>query len=354
MVPPKYQGDEEDWFDNEESQGRRRERGPTRKNKVNEKKSLRLDETNAVVEEVFPNLCRVRFDQPSDFDHRDSDLCSYRRAYFVGNKITDVRERSPVCVGDRVLVSPEKTVEGVATRRNSLSRKTPGREGLHVLVSNVDRLVIVSACKNPDFNIGIIDRFLVAARSQGIECVLVITKADLLPEIMTDSIQKFPWSLYQEIGIKTYLISAKGKTEASLQYFQAQENQNILQQLKKDLEKGRTVFCGHSGVGKTSLISTLMDREVGRVGEVNETTGKGKHTTTSAVMLEGTEWIDTPGVREFQLVGIKPEQVKFLFPEMAGLNCQAPGCIHLGEEGCDAERLDRYVSYRHLAESLVS
>jgi ribosome biogenesis GTPase len=115
------------------------------------------------------------------------------------------------------------------------------------------------------------------------------------------------------------------------------------------------VFCGQSGVGKTSLLRVLLGTEVGKVGDVSDATGKGKHTTTAAILLggpDGSDWIDTPGVREFGLLEIKPEQLKDQFPEFRNLACQAPGCLHESEEGCAARSLERYASYLRIIKSL--
>ena len=115
------------------------------------------------------------------------------------------------------------------------------------------------------------------------------------------------------------------------------------------------VFCGHSGVGKTSLLNRLLGASNRKVGDVSEFTGKGKHTTTSAVLLEGSEegkWIDTPGVRAFGLVGLVPEELKNYFPEFSDLPCSEHGCSHIGEPDCQAATTPRYANYRRIFESL--
>jgi ribosome biogenesis GTPase len=128
-----------------------------------------------------------------------------------------------------------------------------------------------------------------------------------------------------------------------------------LDQLHKLLEGKLSVFSGHSGVGKTSLLKTLLQKEVGRIGDLNETTGRGKHTTTSSVLLEGVDGlrvIDTPGVREFTPTGIQPEDLNSYFPDLAGSGCQIGGCLHGNEPGCKAKDKLRYSSYAKILESL--
>lgn len=294
---------------------------------------LDLEETNATITEVYPKLCRVRLDS----DGRIL-LCSYRRAQVYNRE--EQQERSPVAVVDRakvqILGSQDGVVEGVAERRNSLMRVAPGREGIqvHVLASNVDLLVIVAATKNPEFLPGLVDRFLVASQFSGIPAVLCLNKIDLVEG------GSGPWELYRKLGVPVIEVSAHSKKG--------------LEELIARVRTGVSVFCGHSGVGKTSLLRGLLGQDVGRVGELNAVTQKGKHTTTGAVMLEGSglRVIDTPGVREFGLPGLDPENLKDFFPEFSELVCATRFCSHDGEEGCQAASFPRHESYVRILESI--
>jgi ribosome biogenesis GTPase len=114
-------------------------------------------------------------------------------------------------------------------------------------------------------------------------------------------------------------------------------------------------------VGKTSLLNTLTGGQVGEEGTVSDVTGKGRHTTSSAVLLdgpgEGTLWIDTPGVREFGLSDVDPDRLHEFFPEFSQpqkLGCVQADCRHSEEEGCGAHGLARYGSYRRIRDSLLS
>jgi ribosome biogenesis GTPase len=336
---PKYRGDSEDWLDHEESKngGSRRGRANGPKQKTDKAKPLSAEQANATVAEVFPNQCRVRLDED-----RSEILCSYRRATVFQQG--DIRERSPVAVGDRVSaqrLNPQSgIVEGVCLRRNHLSRPAPGREDQgktqHVVAANVDYLVIVTSATTPAFSPGLVDRYLVAATYAGIEPILCLNKVD---QLAADSSR--PTRIYKELGYSVFEISTK-----------QQVGMDAL--LNRIRGKG-AVFCGQSGVGKTSLLRVLLGSNVGKVGDVSGATGKGKHTTTAAILLggpEGSDWIDTPGVREFGLLEIKPEQLKDQFPEFRGLACQAPGCLHESEEGCAARSLERYPSYLRIITSL--
>jgi len=302
--------------------------------------AIPLSETNGTVAEVLPQFCRVKVDGTSDLP-----LCTYRRAQVYNRKeeARDVRERAPVGVGDRVKVqvfgSKDGVVEGVAERRNQLTRLAPGRDGVvvHVIATNVDQVVIVAAVRNPEFSPGLVDRFWVAAQAAGIPALLVINKADLLEEATTAR----PWQIYQDLGARIIEVSAKHGAH--------------IDELRALLDGKLSVFCGLSGVGKTSLLKTLLQKEVGRVGALNEVTGRGKHTTTSSVLLEGPgglRLIDTPGVKEFAPTNIDPKTLASYFPDLEAAGCQIGGCMHGNEPGCQAKALPRYQSYIQILESL--
>lgn len=342
-MSPKFSGDGDDWLDDENSRSRKSAGG--RKKKAPQARAIGLppEEANAVVAEVFPNQCGVKMDGTGL-----KPLCSYRRAGVVSKDKSgkEVRERSPVAVGDRVLVlqtgDSTGVIEGICTRKNSLSRPAPGREGTshaHVLAANVDFLVIVASAAKPEFSSGLVDRFLVAAEAEGIPVVLCVSKIDL----MDNPSAQPPWGIYRELGYAIFEVS--GKNHLGLE--------PLLQ-----LILGKTVvFCGHSGVGKTSLLRGLLKADVGRIGEVNEQTGKGRHTTTGAILLggpEGSQWIDTPGIRAFGLANIPPEKLSQNFPEFRGLQCAQVGCYHLDEEGCLAKTFPRYEAYRRILQSLLA
>jgi ribosome biogenesis GTPase len=344
-MSPKFRGGSDDWMDDEsESSG---PRGSARPKKGAPKATfLPADRANATVAEVFPKQCRIKLDVPETGLPAEF-LCSYRRASVFGGT-EEVRERTPVAVGDRVLAtrsSPDSgVIEGVCERRNRLMRRAPGRTGAeadkmqHVLAANVDAVVVVASLKSPDFSPGLVDRFLVGAQAVGIEPIVCVTKMDIWNE--SDG---RPWQIYADLGFRVCEVSVRTGL-----------GMNDL----RDAVSGRqVVFCGRSGAGKTSLLNVLLGSEVGRVGEVSELTGKGKHTTTSAILLGGPSnsfWIDTPGVREFGLAELPIERLSSLFPEFNGVKCENAGCLHENEPGCKAVGLSRHASYLRILESVRS
>lgn len=332
-MSPKFRGGSDDYLDDQKF---RRNKSSLKKKKPTTAQALPWEEANATVAEVFPKLCRARLDDGTD------RLCAYRRAQVFGHAGTEYRERSPVAVGDRVKVtstgSKDGVIDGVCERRTRLLRPAPDREEkvVHVVVANIEILVIVAAAKDPEFSPGLVDRFLVAAQDQGIHPIICVNKTDLLA---ADAVK--PWAYYSEIGFEVVEVSAKKGHQVS--------------DLKEKLIGKSVAFCGHSGVGKTSLLRSLLGSEIGRVGEVSELTGKGRHTTTGAVLLEGQDgsrWIDTPGVREFGLLDIAPEALASYFPEFLNSHCGDPACLHFDEESCRVKQLPRYSSYRRIFESL--
>ena len=378
---PKFRGNSEDWLDQTEAKNKGRSAARKKKTTTARATQLPREEANATVAEVFQNQCRVRMDSPlmtessadrgteefaSNFgvkvgvdvaqlekagigearpkisDDQVELLCSYRRANVVGKSL-EFRERTPVAVGDRVLVQATGgatgVIEGICLRNKTLSRFAPGREVgqfQHILAANVDLLVIVASAVNPVFSPFWVDRLIVAAASEGIEILLCITKVDLL-----SSENEKPWQMYADLGYTVAEVCAK-------------KNLGIAE-LTEKLIKKTVVFCGQSGVGKTSLLRVLTGKNIGKVGLVNESTGQGRHTTTSAILLPAphqSQWIDTPGMREFDLVHLAPEELRQCFPEFNDLTCEQKDCLHLEESGCQARSLLRYSSYRKIYDSL--
>lgn len=231
--------------------------------------------------------------------------------------------RRSVVVGDLVAVvgipEPDQARENLARivriedRKNVLRRSADdGSE--RVLVANVDYLAIVSATENPNPKHGFVNRALVAAFAEGITPILVMTKSDLA------SGEEF-LSTYKTMDVPTFQLR---KDRAPTEFI--------------DFIQGKvTVLIGHSGVGKSTLINKIVKDELRQTGEVNEATGKGRHTSSSALALEldGGGWIiDTPGVRSFGLSHIKSADVVAAFPDCAEVARKCPkNCSH-NEQDC--------------------
>ncbi|VTS00879.1 ribosome small subunit-dependent GTPase A [Tuwongella immobilis] len=245
--------------------------------------------------------------------------CAVRR--LLKSLITD--ERNIVTTGDRVWFRPTGTDEGfierVEPRSGVLTRASRRRE--HVLVANVDQLLIVISLVQPSLKPHLIDRYIAAAEQGGLKPILCLNKADLADRT---ELQPLIGS-YTQLGIPVVLTSATTGSG--------------IDQLRELLTDRATVFSGQSGVGKTSLLNAVQPGMALRVKSVSNVNQKGRHTTTYAqlVAMEFGGWVvDTPGVRQLQLWDIVPAEIQGFFPEFRPFAtlCDFPDCTHTHETGC--------------------
>ncbi len=250
--------------------------------------------------------------------------CSVRR--LLRTLATD--ERSIVTTGDHVRIrlaggGDEGLIERVEPRHGLLTRASRNRE--HVIAANVDQVVVVASLVEPDLKPHLIDRYLASAERGGLHAVVCLNKADLIEPVDYQPLI----GTYSQLGIPTLLTSA--------------ETGMGIDRLGELLRGRQTVFSGQSGVGKSSLLNAIQPGLGLHVREVSETTQKGRHTTTTAELLRldlGGWVFDTPGIRQFQLWDIIPEEVEGFFPEFRPLVhlCAYPDCTHTHEDRCAIKR----------------
>jgi ribosome biogenesis GTPase len=249
--------------------------------------------------------------------------CAVRR--LLKSLATD--ERSIVTTGDRVWFrdagNGEGMIERVEPRHGVLTRASRRRE--HVLVANVDQLVIVMSLVEPNLKPHLIDRYLATAQQGGLAPILCLNKADLVEHANLQPLI----GAYSQLGIPTLLTSAT-----------TGEGVDRLRELLKDRA---TVFSGQSGVGKSSLLNAIQPDLSLKVRTVSEVNQKGRHTTTTAelIKLESGGWVvDTPGVRQLQLWDVIPEEVEGFFAEFRAFValCAFPDCTHTHETKCAVKR----------------
>lgn len=241
-------------------------------------------------------------------------------------RLKGIKSTNPVAVGDRVLFDAEsKTIISVNERSNYIIRRSNNLSKYsHIIAANIDLALLIASVKSPRTSRGFIDRFLLTCEAYDIEAVIVMNKCDQLNDDELDEVAHI-LAVYEEIGYKTAMISAKDQVNI-------EEIENLI--------KGRTsLFSGHSGVGKSTIINLLMPDLDLKTGDISEVNYKGKHTTTFAEMFrrdENSFIIDTPGIKDFGLVNMEKSEVSHYFREMAPLlaDCKFGNCLHLNEPGC--------------------
>lgn len=236
-----------------------------------------------------------------------------------------------ITVGDRVQVEMhpdgDGSIEQIEKRETALVRLAPTARGVYrqLLAANLDQVVLVFACANPEPHLRMLDRFLVICEKQGIPPVIVVNKIDLVGKRI--AVEMF--GEYERIGYPVIYTSVK--------------EQKGLPKLRERLVGHCSGLAGPSGVGKSSLLNAIQPELGLAVREVSEAFNKGRHTTTVREMYalnEGGFVIDLPGLRQLSLWDTEPEELDGYFPEIRDLvrYCQFNDCTHLDEPGCAVQR----------------
>jgi len=245
-------------------------------------------------------------------------------------RIEEIKSTNPVAVGDIVDFDLEiKKETGVITkiyeRKNYIVRKSVNlSKQTHILASNVDRAFLLVTINNPPTFTSFIDRFLVSAEVYHIPVTILFNKIDSFNKklkVFKDELKE----IYTRIGYQCIDISAK-------------KGDNI--SIVKTLMKGKvSVFSGHSGVGKSTLINAIEPGLDLKTLEISEQHQQGQHSTTFAEMYSlsfGGYIIDTPGIKGFGIVNVEKEEIDGYFPEFYKLKqaCKFNNCMHIEEPGC--------------------
>ncbi|MEC4114398.1 ribosome small subunit-dependent GTPase A [Myroides pelagicus] len=266
-------------------------------------------------------------------------------------RIKGIKSTNPLAVGDHVQFELETNndvttgvINVIEPRKNYIVRKSVNlSKQVHIIASNIDILFLIVTIDNPVTTTSFIDRFLVTAEAYGIKTILVFNKVDTFSEEALDE-QLYLQYLYSQIGYECLRVSAlTGKG---------------IDEIKERMKGNVSMFSGHSGVGKSTLINAIEPGLNLKTAKISEQHQQGQHTTTFAEMFElsfDAQIIDTPGIRGFGIVDMEPQEVGDYFPEFFALKdqCKFNNCLHREEPYCAVkEALDddllswsRYKSY---------
>ncbi len=297
-----------------------------------------------VVVEVSSGLCRV------DMGGR-SLTCALRGSLTA----QDTGFTNVIAVGDEVIISENSSeqgvVEAVLPRRSVLARPDVFYGHLkQVIAANADQLLIVASWRDPIFWPELTDRYLIAAERNNLSPIICVNKIDLAEDVADCQSALRP---YLNLGYQVLFTSAL--------------TGNGVSELRDALRGRMTVLAGLSGVGKSSLLSAVQPGLQLRSGEVSERSGEGQHVTTQVSLFRldvGGFVVDTPGIREFGLSGLRRAELARFYPEMTAVQggCRFSDCSHLHEPGCAVQAAvrqgsvsaTRYHSYRKIYECLPS
>ena len=268
-----------------------------------------------------------------------------------------IKSTNPVAVGDWVgfeevpnIEKPEGIIIEIQERQNYIVRKSVNlSKQTHIIAANIDQVFLLITLDNPPTYTAFIDRFLVTAEAYQIPVILVFNKIDSYTLDQHKEIEKLG-SLYSKIGYTTIKISALKQTH--------------IEQIAASMEDKVSMFAGHSGVGKSTLINALAPDLELKTAPISEQHQQGMHTTTFAEMHalpNGMMLIDTPGIKGFGIVEMEAAEIGSYFTEFNRLksNCKFHNCLHQNEPECavrtaleqGAIAASRYENYLQLLEN---
>lgn len=244
-------------------------------------------------------------------------------------RLKDIKSTNPVAVGDRVCITLNTEGTGLITqiedRKNYIIRRSSNlSKQTHIIAANIDLCFLIITISQPYTSTVFIDRFMASAEAYRVPVNIVINKTDIYSQDETEYMEAL-CSMYEHIGYPCIKVSAL--------------NNEGLESLSEKMRNNISLFSGHSGVGKSTLINSLIPDARLKTGAISDYHGKGMHTTTFSEMVEipgGGYLIDTPGIKGFGTINMERQEISHYFPEIFRFSdkCRFNNCLHLNEPGC--------------------
>jgi ribosome biogenesis GTPase len=287
----------------------------------------------------------VRTDEQKNFE------CKIKGSF----RLKGIRTTNPIAVGDRVVFDVDTEgfglISEIQERKNYIVRKSSNlSKQAHIIAANLDQTYLVVTINYPETTTVFIDRFLATAEAYRVPAKLIFNKIDLYSAEELEYLDSLI-TLYSSIGYECLKVSS----------FTGEG----IEELQESLKDKITLFSGHSGVGKSTLINSVEENLLAKTSEISEYHNKGMHTTTFSEMYElskGGFLIDTPGIKGFGMVYMEEKEVSHYFPEIFAVSkdCRFGNCTHVQEPGCAVLEAvsnhwisqSRYLSYLNILEDL--